>query len=72
MGQPVVLDSKSLYGPPLGGVLPGWGRRCVVLALKFSLHLHLFLARCLADLLGPWDLGVMCLLQTALLCFPWR
>ena len=27
--------------------------------IKFSLHLHLYLARCLANLLGPWDLGAV-------------
>ena len=70
MGQPVVLDSKSLCGPPLGGVLPGWGRRCVVLAPKFSLHLHSYLARCLAGLLGPWDLGVVWLSLIAFVVSP--
>ena len=30
MGQPLVLDCKSLCGPPLGGVCPGWGRSFVL------------------------------------------
>ena len=50
--------------------MPGWGRRCVVLAPKFSLHLHSYLARCLAGLLGPWDLGVVWLLQIAFVVSP--
>ena len=33
--------------------------------IKFSLHLHSYLTRCLASLLGPWDLGVVRHLQIA-------
>ena len=38
--------------------------------LKFSLHLLSYLARCLAGLLGPWDLGVVWLLQIAFVVSP--
>ena len=36
---------------------------------KFSLHLCYFSARCLTDLLGPWDLGVVWLSQIAFEAF---
>ena len=47
-----------------GGVL-----LCCPHTYKFSLHLCSFSARCLTDLLGPWDLGVVWLSQIASVTF---